>query len=129
MRVIIIMALLTAVMLLSVIMITQVAYGQQNNIVAAPPIDTHFEDSDRIIEEIQLQLQYSQLKDYKLYENGTAEYTIQLLSAQGRPIENRTMDIITTHRFTPQYGYIYNASGVFTPQGERLVISTFDDED
>lgn len=103
------------------------SYGQQGGIVAAPPADTQFADSNKIIDEIQLHLQNSQLSDYKLYENRTAEYTIQLLTGQGSPIENRTMTIITEHRFTPQYGYVYNASGVFTPDGEVLVLSTFDD--
>jgi hypothetical protein len=108
---------------------TTTAFGQQQLPRAAtPPTDTELVDSEQIIQEMITELQFhSRLEDYRLYQNGTAEYTIRLLSINDLPL-NKTITIITEHEYTPANGYIFdNTTGeVITPQGEKLVISTFD---
>jgi hypothetical protein len=98
-------------------------------LAAAPPTGTELVDSERIIEQIRDMLLYSRLEDYRLYQNGTAEYTIRLTDFQGAPLAgNKTIIVITEHRYTAANGYVFdNATGdIITPEGEKLVISTFD---
>ena len=105
---------------------TTAAQEEEEVLVSEPPNDTKLVDSDEIVFNIQTQLYNVRLQDYRLYENGTAQYTFQLLTVGGKPLENKTMTIITEHTFTPQFGYIYNQTGVYTPDGsQKLVISTF----
>lgn len=113
--------LLTTVLLTSASSATSQAQPQSSQ----PPSNLHIEDSNKIIDQIESQLTYSQLKDYTLFENGTAVYEIQLLSALGAAMANKTLEIHTEHIFTPQYGYVYNATGIYTSDGEQFVISTF----
>jgi hypothetical protein len=105
------------------------AFGQQQPPRAAtPPTDTELVDSEKvIIEQIRNILSSSRLEDYRLYENGTAEYTIRQTTALGAPVNN-TITVITEHRYTPANGYIFdNTTGdITTPQGKKLVISIFD---
>jgi hypothetical protein len=42
--------------------------------------------------------------NYKLFQNGTAEYTIQLLNSQGSPLENKIMEIRTEHPYSAAIG-------------------------
>ncbi len=105
------------------------AFGQQQPPRAAtPPTDTELVDSEKvIIEQIRNILSSSRLEDYRLYENGTAEYTIRQTTALGAPVNN-TITVITEHRYTPANGYSFdNTTGdITTPQGKKLVISIFD---
>jgi esterase/lipase len=93
-----------------------------------PPTGTELVDSEQIIRQIRNMLFYSQLEDYRLYENGTAEYTIRLTTSQDAPMNN-TITVITEHEYTPANRYVFdNTTGdIITPQGEKLVISTFDE--
>jgi hypothetical protein len=103
-------------------------HAQAPPIAATPPTDTELVDSEQvIIAQIKGMLSYSRLEDYRLYDNGTAEYTIRLMTSQNAPM-NKTITIITEHKYTPANGYIFdNTTGdIITPQGEKLVISTFD---
>jgi hypothetical protein len=99
-------------------------------LAAAPPTDTELVDSEQTIEQIRNMLLNSRLEDYRLYQNGTAEYTIRLTNFQGAPLtgNNTIITVITEHRYTPANGYVFdNATGdIITPEGEKLVISTFD---
>jgi hypothetical protein len=109
------------------------AFGQQQlplsrAAVATPPTDTELVDSEKvIIEQIRNILSSSRLEDYRLYENGTAEYTIRQTTALGAPVNN-TITVITEHRYTPANGYIFDhtTGDITTPQGKKLVISIFD---
>lgn len=99
-------------------------------LAATPPTGTELVDSDQIIEQIRNTLFNSRLEDYRLYQNGTAEYTIRLTDFQGAPLTgNETIiTVITEHRYTPANGYVFDnaTGGIITPEGEKLVISTFD---
>jgi len=103
------------------------ASNNNNNIVATAPNDTKLIDSKQIIQQLQTALFNSRLENYKLFANGTAEYTIQLLNLQGAPLRNQTMEIRTNHQYGADMGYIYNSTGVYTQKGDqKLVITTFD---
>ena len=97
-------------------------------VAVTPPTDTELVDSEQIIREIRNMLFYSHLEDYRLYENGTAEYTIRLTTSQDAPM-NETITVITEHEYTPANRYVFdNTTGdIITPQGQRLVISTFEE--
>jgi esterase/lipase len=99
----------------------------QPPIAVTPPTDTELVDSEQIIRQIRNMLFYSHLEDYRLYDNGTAEYTIRLTTSQDAPM-NKTITVITEHEYTPANRYVFdNTTGdIITPQGEKLVISTFD---
>ena len=100
--------------------------AQPPPIAVTPPTDTELVDSEQIIREIRNMLFYSHLEDYRLYENGTAEYTIRLTTSQDAPM-NKTITVITEHEYTPANRYVFdNTTGdIITPRGEKLVISTF----
>ncbi len=120
------MALL--IMMLTTMMMPIAVNAQVPPMAATPPTDTELVDSEKvIIEQIRNILSSSRLEDYRLYENGTAEYTIRQTTALGAPVNN-TITVITEHKYTPANGYIFdNTTGdIITPQGEKLVISTFD---
>ena len=95
-------------------------YAQQAS--SSSPTDIQIVDSDQIIQQITTLLFSYNLKDYTLYQNGTAEYKL------GGASNNTLMTIITTHQYRPEAGYTFdNATGdIITPQGKRLVISTTD---
>lgn len=69
-------------------------------------------------------LSNSKLADYRLYDNGTAEYTMKLTPFPNAP--TKTITVIIEHSYTPANGYIFdNATGdIITPSGKKLVIST-----
>lgn len=127
--------ILTALLLLPLTTTTTVtaAHAQevppssQPPIAVTPPTDTELVDSEQIIREIRNMLFYSHLEDYRLYDNGTAEYIIRLTTSQDAPM-NKTITVITEHEYTPANRYVFdNTTGdIITPQGEKLVISTFD---
>ncbi len=89
---------------------------------ATSPRDIKVVDSEDLKQSIINDLRTAGLANYTLFENRTAVY--EFIMAPGT--SNRTIEIQTTHGYTPQSGYIYNETGIFTPEGERLVISTTD---
>lgn len=90
-----------------------------------PPNDTRIIDSDTIENQIFRELQNSQLEDYRLWANGTAEYTFRIVGVGG-VLTNRTIELTTNHFYTPDIGYIYNSTGIFTRDGsQQLIIETF----
>jgi hypothetical protein len=89
---------------------------------ATSPRDIKVVDSEDLKQSIINDLRTAGLANYTLFENRTAVY--EFIMAPGT--SNRTIEIQTTHGYTPQSGYIYNETGIFTPEGERLVISTID---
>ena len=109
----------------------QATYGQQEQQqqqpppFMTPPNDTRIIDSDTIEDQIFRDLQNSQLEHYRLWANGTAEYTFRIVGLGG-VLTNRTIELTTNHFYTPDRGYIYNSTGVFTTNGSRqLIIETF----
>lgn len=92
---------------------------------AAPPPDTRIIDSQTIEGQVLRDFQNSQLEDYRLWANGTAEYTFRIVGPGG-VLTNRTIELTTNHFYTPDRGYIYNSTGVFTRNGsQQLIIETF----
>jgi hypothetical protein len=89
---------------------------------ATSPRDIQVVDSEDLKQSIFADLRNAELANYTLFENRTAVYEFIM----DPPISNRTIEIHTTHGYTPQSGYIYNETGIFTPEGERLVITTID---
>jgi hypothetical protein len=79
-------------------------------------------EGQEIISRITQLLFQFKLKDYTLYDNGTAEYVL------GGAGNNTNMTIKTTHSYVPRTGYSFdNATGtIITPEGKQLVISTVD---
>jgi hypothetical protein len=104
----------------------QATYGQQQQPpFMTPPNDTRIIDSDTIENQIFRELQNSQLEDYRLWANGTAEYTFRIVGVGG-VLTNRTIELTTNHFYTPDRGYIYNSTGIFTRDGsQQLIIETF----
>ena len=88
---------------------------------ATQPEDIEVIDSEDLKQSITNDLRNAGLANYTLFENRTAVYEFIMA-----PPSNRTIEIHTTHGYTPQSGYIFNETGIFTPEGERLVISTID---
>lgn len=92
---------------------------------AAPPPDTRIIDSQTIEGQVLRDFQNSQLEDYRLWANGTAEYTFRIVGPGG-VLTNRTIELTTNHFYTPDRGYIYNSTGVFTRNGsQQVIIETF----
>jgi hypothetical protein len=89
---------------------------------ATQPEDIEVVDSEDLKQSIFADLWNAELANYTLFENRTAVYEFIM----DPPISNRTIEIHTTHGYTPQSGYIFNETGIFTPEGERLVITTID---
>jgi hypothetical protein len=104
------------------------ASAQQPPIAVTPPTDIEVADSDQIIQQIISMLESSRLVDYQLYSNGTAEYTIEFVRPGASQSNWKNFTVITEHRYTSENGYVFdNATGdIITPQGKRLIISTFD---
>ena len=106
----------------------QTTYGQQQQQqppFMTPPNDTRIIDSDTIEDQFLRDFQNSQLEDYRLWANGTAEYTFRIVGIGG-VLTNRTIELTTSHFYTPDRGYIYNSTGIFTRNGsQQLIIETF----
>jgi hypothetical protein len=97
------------------------AQGQEQQRFGVPPNDTRIVDVDQIRSRISNVLTSGRLIDYKLYENGRAEYVFEI----GAPNSNRTMTVNIDHPYGAAQGYIYNSSGIFAPDGsQRLIIPT-----
>jgi hypothetical protein len=77
-------------------------------------------DSEQLKQSIRTELDMSKLEDYILYEDGNATYTFRVFEqfGGGGPPTNRTLEIHTTHPYSSELGYIYNSTGIFTPQGK-----------
>ena len=117
--------LLVPLLLLSLMIIAIPASSSALAQQAAPPRDTRIIDSQTIEDQVLRDFQNSQLEDYRLWANGTAEYTFRILGAGG-VLTNRTIELTTNHFYTPDRGFIYNSTGVFIGNGsQRLIIETF----
>jgi hypothetical protein len=117
--------LLLPLLLLSLMIIAVSASSSASAQQAAPPRDTRIIDSQTIEDQVLRDFQNSQLEDYRLWANGTAEYTFRLVGPGG-VLTNRTIEITTNHFYTPDRGFIYNSSGVFTRDGsQQLILETF----
>jgi hypothetical protein len=108
-------------LILFVAFLPSLAAAQQ----AAPPRDTRIIDSQIVEDQVIRDFQNSQLEDYRLWANGTAEYTFRIVGPGG-VLTNRTIEVTTNHLYTPDRGFIYNSTGVFVGNGsQRLIIETF----
>jgi hypothetical protein len=117
--------LLVPLLLLSLIIMVVSASSSASAQQAAPPRDTRIIDSQTIEDQVLRDLQNSQLEDYRLWANGTAEYTFRIIGFNGA-LTNRTIELTTNHLYTPDRGYIYNSTGVFTRNGsQQLILETF----
>lgn len=71
----------------------------------------------------------AKLTDYTLYENDTGVFIFKVRTSPfNTGISNTTtMTVIMDHRWGAAQGYIYNSTGVYTPDGsQRLIIATTD---
>ena len=117
--------LMMTILLLSLMIIAVSASSSASAQQAAPPPDTRIIDSQTIEGQVLRDFQNSQLEDYRLWANGTAEYTFRIVGPGG-VLTNRTIELTTNHFYTPDRGYIYNSTGVFTRNGsQQLIIETF----
>lgn len=117
--------MMTILLLLSLMIIAVSASSSASAQQAAPPPDTRIIDSQTIEDQVLRDFQNSQLEDYRLWANGTAEYTFRIVGPGG-VLTNRTIELTTNHFYTPDRGYIYNSTGVFTRDGsQQLIIETF----
>ena len=107
----------TAVFLLAASPLAIATYGQ----LASAPTDITIVEGHTIKDRLGRLLHTLHLKDYTLYENGTAVY---VFGTTPNPSKG-DITIITTHEYRPEAGYTFdNATGyIITPQGKRLVIS------
>lgn len=113
------------ILLLSLMIIAVSASSSASAQQAAPPPDTRIIDSQTIEGQVLRDFQNSQLEDYRLWANGTAEYTFRIVGPGG-VLTNRTIELTTNHFYTPDRGYIYNSTGVFTRNGsQQVIIETF----
>jgi hypothetical protein len=118
-------SLLMTILLLSLMIIAVSASPSASAQQAAPPPDTRIIDSQTIEDQVLRDFQNSQLEDYSLWANGTAEYTFRVVGPGG-VLTNRTIELTTNHFYTPDRGYIYNSTGVFTRDGsQQLIVETF----
>ncbi len=121
MAVLLLPLLLLSLMIIAVSASSSVSAQQ----AAAPPRDTRIIDSQTIEDQVLRDFQNSQLEDYRLWANGTAEYTFRIVGPGG-VLTNRTIELTTSHFYTPDRGFIYNSTGVFIGNGsQRLIIETF----
>lgn len=117
--------LLLPLLLLSLMIIAISASSSASAQQAAPPRDTRIIDSQTVEDQVIRDFQNSQLEDYRLWANGTAEYTFRIVGPGG-VLTNRTIEVTTNHFYTPDRGFIYNSTGVFVGNGsQRLIIETF----
>lgn len=113
------------ILLLSLMITAVSASSSASAQQAAPPPDTRIIDSQTIEGQVLRDFQNSQLEDYRLWANGTAEYTFRIVGPGG-VLTNRTIELTTNHFYTPDRGYIYNSTGVFTRNGsQQVIIETF----
>jgi hypothetical protein len=102
---------------------TQAAYaqGQPPLPPQQQPSDIKIIDGDDIQNNILTDITLSELQNYRLHEDGRAEYIFESTN----PGSNRTITVLTNHGYTSAQGYIYNSTGIYTPDGnQRLVIAT-----
>lgn len=106
------------------------AYGQGQG----QSQDIEVIDSERVRAQVFHFIGATRLIDYSLFENGSAIYVFEFVgipelylrgNSTTNPIQSDIIEIHTTHGFTPANGYTFNATGIFTPEGKRLVIETF----
>lgn len=102
---------------------------------AGPPTDVEIIESDVIRKNISDAFFTNtgspngpKLKNYTLYDDGRGEFTFEV---QVHPFvfgtrgETTTITVLMDHPWGPESGYIYNSTGVYTPDGSRkLVIAT-----
>ncbi len=106
-------AITTAIILLLVAATATVSYGQ-----GGPPEDVRIIEQDEIRTRIITGM--GDLTDYKLYPNGTGEFTFRVGTSG-----NNTMTVIMDHSYRAELGYIYNSTGIYTRDGsQRLIIAT-----
>jgi hypothetical protein len=112
---------------------TTIAYGQVS--VGPSSQDIEVIDSERVRGQVFQFIGATRLIDYTLFENGTAIYVFEYVGLphflQGNsttnPVQSNILEIHTTHGFTPQNGYTFDATtGILTPEGKTLVIETFE---
>ena len=88
-----------------------------------PPNDIKIIDPDVITDQIFDDLRRSRLEDVRINENGTAVYTFRVMEDLFMTATtNRTIEVYTEHTFTPEYGYIFNSTGVYTADGTKKVV-------
>jgi hypothetical protein len=109
------------------------AYGQQQQQAQQPPTDVEIIESDVIKKNISDAFFFAdsaKLKDYTLYENGTGEFVFEVkvhpfVTGPASDSNTTTMTVIMDHRWGAAQGYIYNSTGVYTPDGsKRFIITT-----
>lgn len=117
--------------------IWQAAYGQQQ-LQQQRPTDVKVIESDVIRKNISDAFFFgsnsggAKLKDYTLYENGTGEFVFEVkvhpfVTGPASDKNTTTMTVTMDHRWGAERGYIYNSTGVYTPDGsQRLIIATID---
>jgi hypothetical protein len=109
------------------------AYGQQQQ----PPTDVEVIESDVIRKNISDAFFLDtgspngpKLKNYTLDEDGRGEFTFEVQVhpfVVGTRGDTTTMTILMNHPWGAEQGYIYNSTGVYTPDGsQRLIIATTD---
>src|SRR3712207_8172170 len=84
--------LLLSLMIIAISASSSLASAQQ----AAPPRDTRIIDSQTVEDQVIRDFQNSQLEDYRLWANGTAEYTFRIVGPGG-VLTNRTIEVTTNH--------------------------------
>lgn len=100
------------------------AFGQQQQqeqqiITVTPPNDTRVLEQSEIKNRVSIGLIRGELTDYKLYADGRGEFIFQIGTS------NRTMNVTINQPWGAAEGYIYNSTGVYTPDGsQRLIIAT-----
>jgi hypothetical protein len=99
------------------------SYGQEQQqqqiIAVTPPNDTRVLEQSEIKNRVSIGLIRGELTDYKLYADGRGEFIFQIGTS------NRTMNITINQPWGAAEGYIYNSTGVYTPDGsQRLIIAT-----
>ena len=119
----IIILLITAVLLfvgVAAVPTAAVVYGQ-----AGAPTDIEVVDSETIERQIVGFFSNARLVNYTLFADGNATYTFEYAApGPSRPGIGTTVEVHVDHRYTPENGYIFNSTGVYTPEGRRLIIET-----
>lgn len=96
------------------------SYGQQQQqtITVTPQNDTMVIEQGEIKSRVSIGLIRGDLIDYKLHADGRGEFIFQTGI-------NRTMNITINQPWGTAQGYIYNSTGVYTPDGsQELIIAT-----
>ena len=117
--------ILIAIVLLSARITELYAQTITPPVAAGPAEDIEIIDSETIRAKMFNFFGSTKLVDYKLYQDGRAIYVLEGVGSNGVMSNgNRTVEVHTTHDYTPAEGYTSNASGVFTPEGKKLLIET-----